>query len=1703
MIRPIDGYEVKEIKWMIKPIVAKITTRKGRPFKKPAKLNLKQFRPDYTSRNLATVIPFRDGAYKLEFKLSDTLKLQLDNSYTIEFTNKKGHPLISSSFRFEDYELKNNVYSLRSEKNDDGKPAALYLKGTDSNDMPLFDIRAEILLRPSTVNKYYQQNVFVKDTLWFHETKLETIGETKVIIPDSIMPNASIEYEAVVSFLNSENERIVKETELPFDQKSLPISISIKNDSLVVRSSNANLTLSNVRLESHHSDKLLTKSIDLPFKEKLNYFVDTYWVNYGGKNKSLIVSEEEDQLQVLASRTKDSLFIASENPRKISFRYFLFRNQSLIQEGQSDRLTITKSTNTNDSYSLSIQYVWAGESQTKEFNISFDKKNLDIKIDHPPIVYPGENAAFTVSVNDVFGEPVENVDLTAYATTKKFSSHHIASVPDLSKAKRRRVAFNEFNSKQSDTDIRKRIEYSYWRKTLGLDSITFYKFMFPDSGYFEDRSKAEISQFAPFVIGYGIETVAVVYVNGQPVYYKGVGTVEPYSFAIKPGVHKIQLRLRNALITVNNVRIDSASKLIFSINRYKLPKQCTSVEMPYKFTDDELAKLSRHFVQIRWNARNPNAYVSQGDRFHVFGKSSGNYYGSNQLAGPFYPGKATYFEKNGFHLTFDYEPFNIYEFKESILKMRQFNTDNTLKGDRLGWYSAAPPPFTDEVFTKQGVEEYWKNNQDVRINAFSRFPDFKQSLNPVGKLTLDYFGDRNDQFLTKATFIVNLDNPDEYYVLPHLAKSEQFNEGRYQAIVLLHDNKYVKADSIIVKPHGTNYYNLFSKYKPQEPDSFSIHVLQLIEKWSAPENYLLRERELELQRLRSLYYQESSASYAFTHSVTGRITDSDGEGIPGVNVLVKGTAVGTVTDMEGYYAIKCPPEGNLVFSFIGYQTVEQSINSGGVVNAKLNEDVQHLNEVVVVGYGVERSRRELAASTALAGRVAGISINGYAPGAADSVSIRIRGLTTTNGNEEPLVILDGRIVRLSDVNKNLVTAMEVIKGSDAVALYGSQAANGVILMSTKAGATKSYLKEMSKAITSVAVLENVPGNAMRKNFQDYAFWQPSLKTDENGKATFHATFPDDITGWNAYVLGMGTKRRTGQASSSVQSYKPLVAQIAQPHFLIEGDQSKALGKITNYSQEKIQLNRSIKINEKVIADDVVELISSKIDTIFLSSLGLDSVSVEYAVGFKNYKDGELRKIPVLRKGTLEANGQFFALNTDTTFTIDFSNKNESIKLYAQADLVDVLIDEIKYLKEYAYECNEQLASKLRALLLEKNSGDYRKSKFSGHHDIQKIVKKLITNQNDDGSWSWWKGGSGEIWITLHVTKGLLRAEKEGFKTVIEKDQLIDYLESQLSTLPVSTKLDVLNFLAEQGQVLKVKDLIDSIKISKKFSVHEKLLAERLSQSIGYNVDWKWLLSMRSKTIKGNYYWGEDKTSVYDNSVLNTLIVYQMAARDGSYKELAKIENYFIEQRKKHWRNTYESSLILESLLPEIIKRSRLDDKPVLQLSGSLTKSINSFPFEMTIPSGKLSLAKTGRSPIYFTAYTEQWNDAAEQRDKEFTIRTSFSSSINQLTAGKPVELNIELEVKSDAEYIMIEVPIPAGCSYQSKDQQRSNGEVHREYYNHKTNIYCKYLKKGKYNYTVKLLPRYSGTYTLNPAVAECMYFPTLNGREGMKRVVVK
>ncbi len=203
--------------------------------------------------------------------------------------------------------------------------------------------------------------------------------------------------------------------------------------------------------------------------------------------------------------------------------------------------------------------------------------------------------------------------------------------------------------------------------------------------------------------------------------------------------------------------------------------------------------------------------------------------------------------------------------------------------------------------------------------------------------------------------------------------------------------------------------------------------------------------------------------------IKGTVLDENGEGLPGVNVLVEETATGTVTDINGAYKIEVPSaETVLVFSFVGYVTEEVKVGNQTVINLELLPDISTLEDIVVVGYG-EQSRRRITSAvskvngeaiqeipvsdvgSAIKGKVAGVVVNNqnFAPGS--TPNIRIRGGSSINYSNDPLVIVDGIPRTLSDINPNDIESMEILKDAAASAVYGARASNGVILITTKTG----------------------------------------------------------------------------------------------------------------------------------------------------------------------------------------------------------------------------------------------------------------------------------------------------------------------------------------------------------------------------------------------------------------------------------------------------------------------------------------------------------------------------------------------------------------------------------------------------------------------------------------------------------------------------
>ena len=206
-----------------------------------------------------------------------------------------------------------------------------------------------------------------------------------------------------------------------------------------------------------------------------------------------------------------------------------------------------------------------------------------------------------------------------------------------------------------------------------------------------------------------------------------------------------------------------------------------------------------------------------------------------------------------------------------------------------------------------------------------------------------------------------------------------------------------------------------------------------------------------------------------TQTVGGRVTDETGQTLPGVSVVLKGTTTGTTTDTDGQYKLTAQPANTLIFSFVGYGTKEILVGNQTTINTVLKPDDKTLNEVVVVGYGTQQ-RKDLTGAIASANLVAfkeapNVSIlqslKGSLPGltigqtnqAGQEAAINIRGTSTLNGNTAPLIIVDGLIYngRLSDINPADVASVDVLKDPSSKAIYGSQAANGVILVTTKTG----------------------------------------------------------------------------------------------------------------------------------------------------------------------------------------------------------------------------------------------------------------------------------------------------------------------------------------------------------------------------------------------------------------------------------------------------------------------------------------------------------------------------------------------------------------------------------------------------------------------------------------------------------------------------
>jgi TonB-dependent starch-binding outer membrane protein SusC len=264
-------------------------------------------------------------------------------------------------------------------------------------------------------------------------------------------------------------------------------------------------------------------------------------------------------------------------------------------------------------------------------------------------------------------------------------------------------------------------------------------------------------------------------------------------------------------------------------------------------------------------------------------------------------------------------------------------------------------------------------------------------------------------------------------------------------------------------------------------------------------------------------------------TVRGKITSSDAnEPLVGVNVVVKGTTIGTITDIQGVYTLNNVPQGAfLLFSYVGYLNQETEVGGRSTIDISMAPDSKLLEEIVVVGYG-EQKKGDVTGSIAsvsskallevpaanltqaLQSRAAGLEIQrvGTQPGA--GAQIRIRGERSISGSNDPLIVLNGIPYQgsINDINPDEIQSVEVLKDASATAIYGSRGANGVIIVTTKKGIEGPTRIDLNSyyGVSSVARKYDVYSAEEYRTMRDISTWSggympEELESIETGRTT--------------------------------------------------------------------------------------------------------------------------------------------------------------------------------------------------------------------------------------------------------------------------------------------------------------------------------------------------------------------------------------------------------------------------------------------------------------------------------------------------------------------------------------------------------------------------------------------------------------------------
>jgi len=289
------------------------------------------------------------------------------------------------------------------------------------------------------------------------------------------------------------------------------------------------------------------------------------------------------------------------------------------------------------------------------------------------------------------------------------------------------------------------------------------------------------------------------------------------------------------------------------------------------------------------------------------------------------------------------------------------------------------------------------------------------------------------------------------------------------------------------------------------------------------------------------------------------------------------------------------------------------------------------------------------------------------------------------------------------------------------------------------------------------------------------------------------------------------------------------------------------------------------------------------------------------------------------------------------------------------------------------------------------------------------------------------------------------------------------------------------------------------------NVEDQLWNLKAKKAYNIKVTVEDVLALSHSTLKGGLYWGENDYSRIENKVLCTSLAFELIREiDSTNAALDKTLLFLLAHHGFDKMNTYESAYMANAIIPYLLTpNSKLPKSTISDKSGTAL----SFDKELIIKPGEsFTLNKKGDSKVFAMQYSQYFDAHPTAVDSLFKVEIQYfvdDSLVTSFTAGDQVIMKLNVIAKKQADYAMIEIPLPASCTYSNANIIENSVEVHREKYKEKLIIYCESLPEGQTTFQVELQARFPGTFNVNPASVKEMYYPFFFGRNGMERIRVE